>query len=97
MQRSCISNDAAEPDGCGGDFGSPSTKREEKMRKTISVAALLLALTYPAYAGEIQNEAPKPPTATAQEPSTEGEMQNGATDSLTQTVLDLFAALPSLF
>jgi hypothetical protein len=66
------------------------------MRKTISVAALLLALTCPAYAGDIQNDAPKPPTATVQEPTTEGEMQNDATDSLTQTALDLLTLLPSL-
>lgn len=63
------------------------------MRKTISVAALLLALTCPAYAGDIQNEAPKPPTATAQEPTTEGDIQNDATDSLTQIVLGVLALL----
>ena len=68
------------------------------MRKTISVAALLLALTCPAYAGEIQND--KPQAATVQEP-TGGDMQNGimgneAPDGLTQTVLDLLALLPTL-
>ena len=63
------------------------------MRKTISVAALLLALVCPAHAGEIQNEAPKPPTATAQEPTTEGEMQNDATNSLTQIASDVLALL----
>lgn len=67
------------------------------MRKTISVAALLLALTCPAYAGDIQNDSPKPPANTIQEPTTDGDIQNGAVGSLTQTVLDLLAALPSLF
>ncbi len=59
------------------------------MRKTISVAALLLALTCPAYAGDMQNDSPKPPA--------NGIMQNDEPESLTQTVLDLLAALPSLF
>ena len=68
------------------------------MRKTISVAALLLALTCPAYAGDMQND--KPQGNTVQEPTTEGdihtgegEMQNGATDSLTQTILELLASV----
>jgi hypothetical protein len=71
------------------------------MRKTISVAALLLALTCPAYAGEIQNDSPKPPPPSAvQEPtdeaSTDGDIQNTALDSLTRVALDLLALLPSL-
>ena len=73
------------------------------MRKTISVAALLLALTCPAYAGDIQNDSPKPPTNAVQEPTdatqeptTDGYVPNDAPDSLTQTVLDLLALLPSL-
>ena len=68
------------------------------MRKTISVAALLLALTCPAYAGEMQND--KPQAATVQEPTTEGdihttegEIQNDATASLTQIALDMLAVL----
>jgi hypothetical protein len=70
------------------------------MRKTISVAALLLALTCPAYAGDIQND--KPQANTAQEPSG-GEMQNGIMpngyipngidDSMTQIALNLLAVL----
>jgi len=73
------------------------------MRKTISVAALLLALTCPAYAGEIQNDAPKSQANTvqesadgAQEPTADGITGNEATDDLTQTALDLLALLPSL-
>jgi hypothetical protein len=63
------------------------------MRKTISVAALLLALTCPTYAGDIQNDSPKPPANTVQEPTTDGDIQNGVADSLTQLALDLLAAL----
>jgi hypothetical protein len=70
------------------------------MRKTISVAALLLALTCPAYAGDIQNDSPKPPTNTAQEPTddaTPGDISTpGVSDILTETALDLLAVLPSL-
>ena len=73
------------------------------MRKTISVAALLLALTCPAYAGDMQNDAPKSPTSTiqeptdaAQEPTAAGEMQNGVTESLPQITLGLLTLLPSL-
>lgn len=73
------------------------------MRKTISVAALLLALTCPAYAGEMQNDAPSSQANTAeasaddaQEPTADGITVNEATDDLTQTTLDLLALLPSL-
>ena len=63
------------------------------MRKTISVAALLLALTCPAYAGDIQNDTPKPPaTAATVEDGTQGSFQNG----VMQVVIDLLALLPSL-
>jgi hypothetical protein len=69
------------------------------MRKTISVAALLLALTCPTYAGEIPNFSPAPPqiSNTAQAPTTDGEMQNDSADRLTEVALDLLAVLPSLF
>ena len=64
------------------------------MRKTISVAALLLALTCPVYAGDMQNDTPKPPTNTATvEDGTQGTFQSG----VTQVALDLLALLPSLF
>ena len=68
------------------------------MRKTLGVSLLVLLLTGSASAGEIPNLTPAPPPATAnavQEP-TGGEIPNGATDTLTQTVLDLLAVLPSL-
>lgn len=67
------------------------------MRKTISVAALLLALTCPAYAGDIPNDSPKPQTSTVQEPTVNGEIQNDSADRLTEIALELFAALSPLF
>lgn len=68
------------------------------MRKTICVAALLLALTYPTYAGDMPNGSPTPPPtpSTSQAPTTDGDMQNDAADVLTQTALDVLAVLPSL-
>lgn len=70
------------------------------MRKTISVAALLLALTCPAYAGDIQNDSPKPPTNAAQEPTggemTASEIPDDTANTLTQITLDLLAVFPSL-
>ena len=67
------------------------------MRKTLLTAALLLAFSCPALAGEIAtpgSPAPPPTTATvAQEPTANGYMQNDSADSLTQIALDLLAAL----
>ncbi len=74
------------------------------MRKTLGVAALMLALCCPALAGEIPTppasagEIPNPPApestnVTAQEPTANGIMQNEATDSLTQIALDVLALL----
>ena len=61
------------------------------MRKTILTAALVLAFSFPALAGEMGTPgAPAPPPAN-------GIIQNESADSLTQTVLDLLALLPSLF
>ena len=70
------------------------------MRKTLGIAALMLAFCCPALAGEIHIPpvAPYPPQAnTAQEPTTNGWIQNESADRLTQIALDLLAALPSLF
>ena len=70
------------------------------MRKVVSVAALLLALTCSANAGDMPNGSPAPPsqpTNAVQEPTTDGEMQNGVAISLTQIALDLLAVLPSLY
>jgi hypothetical protein len=76
------------------------------MRKTLGVCLLILLLTGSAAAGEMPNPSPAPPPATAnavqertdaaQDPTLDGIMPNGATASLTQTVLDLLTALPSL-
>ena len=74
------------------------------MRKTLGVAALMLALCCPTLAGEMPTPpAPPPQPATAvQEPTdadqepTGGEIPNGVSDILAQTALDLLALLPSL-
>jgi hypothetical protein len=69
------------------------------MRKTLGVAALMLAFICPALAGEIPTPpAPQPQVVTAQGP-TDGEIPTppSVSDSLTQIALDLLAALPSLF
>lgn len=77
------------------------------MRKTLQVLALTLAVSASAYAGEMQfpvtDPPPKPsanatqePMTAVQEPTTSGNMQNDATDSLTQIALELLAVLPSL-
>jgi hypothetical protein len=68
------------------------------MRKTLRVSLLVLLLTFSAFAGEIPNGSPTPPSQTTnavQEP-TGGEIPNGVAASLTQTVLDLLALLPSI-
>lgn len=73
------------------------------MRKTLMTAALLMALSCPAFAGEMHTPpAPTPPqpVAATPEPTDEeqaGEMGTpGAADILTQTALDLIALLPSI-
>jgi hypothetical protein len=68
------------------------------MRKTLGVCLLTLLLTVPASAGLMPNESPAPPPpSAAQDSALDGLMPNESEDSLTQTVLDLLAALPSLF
>lgn len=69
------------------------------MRKTLGVCLLVLLLTGSASAGIMPNLEPAPPSQPAnavQEP-TGSEISTTSADSLTQTVLDLLAALPSLF
>lgn len=70
------------------------------MRKTLGIAVFMLALCCPALAGEIHIPpvAPDPPQAnTAQEPTGDetanGDMQNDATDSLTQIALELLTSV----
>ena len=80
------------------------------MRKTLTTAVLLLSLSCPALAGEMQTPgAPTPPPASpVQEPTNDatlngematppGEMHTpGLSDILTETALDLLAVLPAL-
>ena len=75
------------------------------MRKTLGVSLLVLLLTGSASAGEMPFGSPTPPSQPSnavQEPTdaaqdtTGGEIANGATNTLTQTVLDLLAVLPSI-
>lgn len=66
------------------------------MRKTLTTATLVLAFSFPTLAGEIGIPgSPVPPTTAtvAQEPTTNGWIQNGSAGSLTQIALDLLAAL----
>ena len=73
------------------------------MRKTLTTAALLLALNCPVFAGEIHiPPAPAPTPASATQELTDsvtlqGEIPDGMADSLTLTVLELLAVLPSVF
>jgi hypothetical protein len=75
------------------------------MRKTLTTAALLLAFSCPAFAGEMGtpgSPAPPPATANAVQEPTGGETLNGemgtpgVSATLTQTVLKLLAVLPAL-
>jgi hypothetical protein len=105
MQLSCICGKFAEPsEGSGGYVGKSTSIREEKMRKTISVAALIMALTGSAHAGDMPNGSPEPPPrfvnvveeptiAATTEDGTQGTSQGG----VMQSALDLLALLPSLF
>lgn len=74
------------------------------MRKTLTMAALVLALTCPAWAGIMQTPpAPEPPPASATQETTDGTTLDGeiqippaASGSLTQTVLELLTVLLSI-
>jgi hypothetical protein len=72
------------------------------MRKTLGVCLLVLLLTGSAVAGEMPNLSPAPPpppqTNAVQEPTDDATLNGdistpSASESLTQTVLDLLAAL----
>jgi hypothetical protein len=80
-------------------------KRERAMRKTLTMAVLLLALSCPALAGEMHTPGapttpppqPTPATASAeQEAVTTDEDATGATEILTQAALDLVSRVLSL-
>jgi hypothetical protein len=67
------------------------------MRKTLGIAALMLAFCYPTLAGEIPNPpAPQPQGMTVEEPTTTDEDAIGATESLTQIALDMALSVLSL-
>jgi hypothetical protein len=76
-------------------------ERCSEMGKAIRTSALILLLACSAQAGWMVNGDAEPPpveqktTSTVQEP-TEGDTQDEATDSLTQTVLNLIAGVFSL-
>ncbi len=66
------------------------------MRKAITVSALLLALTCPASAGDMQNGVtgtPQPtPAPAVQGPTTDGEIDTGATDTTADSIIQDGAA-----
>jgi hypothetical protein len=73
------------------------------MGKAIRTSALILLLACSVQAGWMANGVAEPPppveqetTSTVQEPTDGGDTQDEATDSLTQTVLDLIAGVFSL-
>jgi hypothetical protein len=68
------------------------------MRKILATAALLLAFSCPALAGEMGIPGVTTPQDSTTQEATSGEAANGempneATDSLTQTALELLASL----
>lgn len=73
------------------------------MRRTIQSLALMLALSAPIYAGEMQfpvaSPTPQQATSALQEPGVSGDISNPsatdetAADSFTETVLDLLAGV----
>ena len=68
------------------------------MRKTLGIAALILALHCPALAGEIPNPpAPQPQGIKVNDPATSDDATISVADALTQIALDMLAVLPSLF
>lgn len=98
MQLSCIRGNAAEPyKVLAAALINPHQNEGEKMRKVISVAAILLALACPANAGDMPNGSPvpppQPPAVATVEDDTLGTLQGG----VMQAALDLLALLPSLF
>ncbi len=70
------------------------------MGKAIRASVLVLVLACSARAGYIHNDAaptPPPPAITEQESIADGEIQNDAAGSLTETVLNLLGSVLALF
>jgi len=60
------------------------------MSKAIRASALVLLLACSAYAGDIQNGSPQPspqPANVVQEPTANGDIQNGIADAITDAAL----------
>jgi hypothetical protein len=69
------------------------------MRRTLKTATLVIALSCPAFAGEMETPpVPQPPPPSTAQKSTTGDKTDTETpsDSLTQFTLNLLALLPSL-
>lgn len=64
------------------------------MRKILQACVLALALSASAYAGDMQFPVTAPPP---QQSATNGEIQTGAADSLTDAVLNLLGSVLALF
>lgn len=66
------------------------------MRKTFRASVLMLALCCPVFAGDIPNPPiapPQPPTPAVQAPSTDGQIDTGATASTADSDLQNSAAI----
>ncbi|HEX8558801.1 MAG TPA: hypothetical protein VF668_11880 [Pyrinomonadaceae bacterium] len=57
------------------------------MRKTLRTSVLVLALSTPAFAGDIPMPPVPQPSITAEEQATSGEVRPGAADSFTEILL----------
>jgi hypothetical protein len=96
-----VRSKAAAPFGYGDDFVQPSLKREEKrMRKAISVSALLLALTCTIHAGDMQNGVPSPPpqpqSVTQEAQTSGGDVACGELDGFTEALLSVIESALAL-
>lgn len=83
-------------------LNNPSQNRKEnRMRKTLRVSALVLALSCTAYAGHIPNmitDEPPPPTpeSTVEPSMADGIVQNDNTCTLTEAILNALGSALSL-
>jgi hypothetical protein len=92
-----VRSKAAAPFGYGGKFVQPSLKREEKrMRKAISVSALLLALTCTIHAGDMQNGVPSPPPQPQSVTQEGGGVACGEPDGFTEALLSVIESALAL-
>jgi len=68
------------------------------MKKTLTTAALVLALCCPVFAGEIHTPAPAPPPPSIeqQEQTADGHIHNDVPASLTEVVLSVIESVLAL-